>query len=258
MGVFRMRLAHKVALVTGAGSGIGEAIVRLFAKEGAAVAVADCDAEGGARVADEVVRLGGRGFFVETDVSKAEDCARLVAETVQRLGQLDVACNIAGVGLVGTVPSTSEADWNRLLDVNLTGTFLVCKAVLNHMIERKAGNIVNMSSVGGVVGLKARAAYCAAKGGVIALTKCMALDHVTDGVRVNCICPGTVDTPWIRRRLQECTNPEAEMEALRSRQPMGRLGRPEEIAMAALYLASDESAFVTGTALIVDGGMTAG
>jgi 2-keto-3-deoxy-L-fuconate dehydrogenase len=238
------RFTGKRALVTGAGSGIGEAVARGLHAEGADVLLADLRGDAAEAIASE---LGERATSVALDV-RDEDAIRNVT------GDVDVLANVAGIGSTTSAPETSLDVWEDVFAVNSRGTFLCCKHAIPAMVARGGGSIVNMASVAGLVGLRNRAAYCASKGAVIALTRALAVDHVADGVRVNAVCPGTVDSPWVRRLVEEV---EESLDALRARQPMGRLGGVDEIATAVLYLASDEAAFVTGTAFVIDGGLTA-
>jgi NAD(P)-dependent dehydrogenase (short-subunit alcohol dehydrogenase family) len=248
------RFSAKVVLVTGAGSGIGRATALAFAREGASVAAADISPAKAASVVAQAVAAGGRALAVVCDVSRPEDCARAVRETEAALGPLDVLVNNAGVGATGTVLTTDETTWDRLMAVNVKGAYLMSRAALAVMVPRKRGVIVNAGSIAGVRAVADRAAYVTTKFAVVGLTKAMALDHVGDGIRVNAVCPGTTMTPWIDERLKEAPDPDAAMAALVARQPMGRLGTPEEMAAAYLFLASDESSFTTGSTLLVDGG----
>ncbi len=239
-------LSGRVALVTGAGSGIGAATARRFAEEGTTVVGGDLRREA-------VEELGPGIVPVELDVRDESSVMRAV-ERAEALGGIDVLVNVAGIGSTTSAPETPLAVWNDVMAVNAGGTFLCCKHAIPPMAARGRGAIVNVASVAGLVGLRNRAAYCASKGAVIALTRALAVDHVGDGIRVNAVCPGTVDSPWVRRLVEEAGE---SLDALRARQPIGRLGTPEEIADAILYLAGDSAAFVTGTALVIDGGLTA-
>jgi meso-butanediol dehydrogenase / (S,S)-butanediol dehydrogenase / diacetyl reductase len=239
------RFTGKRALVTGAGSGIGEAVARGLHAEDAEVLLADVRAEPVEAIAAE---LGERATAVALDVRDEDAVRRAVS------ADLDVLANVAGIGSTTTAPETALDTWEDVFAVNARGTFLCCKHAIPAMVARGGGAIVNMGSVAGLVGLRNRAAYCASKGAVIALTRALAIDHVGDGVRVNAVCPGTVDSPWVRRLVDDVGE---SLDALRARQPMGRLGAPDEIAAAVLYLASDDAAFVTGTAFVIDGGLTA-
>jgi len=250
----KQRFTGRVVLVTGAGSGIGRATALAFATEGAAVAVNDAVAGKAEAVAEEARVAGGQAVAVPADVARDAECRRIVEQTEAKLGPLDILINNAGVGASGTVLTTEEAVWDRLVAVNLKGTFLMSRAALRAMVPRRRGVIVNAGSIAGLRAVADRAAYVATKFGIVGLTRAMALDHVKDGIRVNAVCPGTTLTPWIDERLKEAPDPDAAMAALVARQPMARLGTSEEMAAAYLFLASDESSFTTGTTLTVDGG----
>lgn len=229
-----------VALVTGAASGIGRATALELAARGWEVVGLD--------------RAAGEGVDHVADVTDGDAVARAVAQ----IGRVDLLANVAGVGSTQNVIETPPEVWDAVFAVNVRGIFNTCRAVLPGMVQRGSGVVVNAASIAGLVGLRDRAAYCASKGAVIALTKAMAIDHVGDGIRVNCVCPGTVETPWVGRLIDGAPDPAATRAALIARQPMGRLGRAEEVAKAIAYLASDDAAFVTGTELVIDGGLVAG
>jgi NAD(P)-dependent dehydrogenase (short-subunit alcohol dehydrogenase family) len=248
-----MRLKDKVAIVTGSGAGIGRAIATTFARERARVVVADMDEEAGRETVAAIHAGGGEASFARTDVSQVEDTQRLVETALSAYGRLDILVNNAGVYTRGDVLSTSVETWNRLLSINLTGVFLCCKAAIPALRQAGGGAIVNISSsVGWQYAAPGIAAYAASKFGVTGLTKAMACDHLPENIRVNCICPGPTDTPLIR----SSRSPE-DLVAFMEAQPIGRLGSPDEIAAAALFLASDEASFVTGVAFPVDGGQAA-
>ena len=249
-----VRLRDKVVIITGAASGIGKATAILFAEHGAKVVVADIDIHGGNQTVANIKAKNNEAIFTHTDVTISEDTEQMVEATVKTYGKLDVLFNNAGIAMRLPVADLSEADWHRCLDVNLTGVFLCAKAAIPAMKQNGGGSIINMSSIYGLVGADVRAAYVASKGAVTNLTRGMALDYAEDNIRVNCICPGFVETPLVAGVVKD---PE-EYQKLANKHPMRRLGQPEEIAYGALYLASDESAFVTGIALSIDGGYTAG
>jgi 2-keto-3-deoxy-L-fuconate dehydrogenase len=238
------RFTGRRALVTGAGSGIGAAVARSLHAGGADVVLADVRA---GPVEELAADLAERATGIPLDV-RDEDAVR------DAVGEVDVLANVAGIGSTTTAPDTPLELWEDVFAVNARGTFLCCKHAIPGMAARGGGSIVNIASVGGLVGLRNRAAYCASKGAVIALTRALAVDHVKEGVRVNAVCPGTVDSPWVRRLVEEVGE---SLDDLRARQPMGRLGTPDEIAEAVAYLASDDAGFVTGTAFVIDGGLTA-
>jgi NAD(P)-dependent dehydrogenase (short-subunit alcohol dehydrogenase family) len=243
-------LTGKRALVTGAGSGIGAAIAETFARAGAHVFVTDVQTDTAAATASRITAAGGSAAPMALDVRDEAACTAMAAAT----GPLDVLVNNAGIGHVGTALTTTAEDLDRLYAVNVRGMLNVTKAYLPEMIARRKGAIVNMASVAGLVGIRDRLAYATTKFAVVGLTKCMALDHAADGVRVNCICPGRVETPWVAERIKAYPDPKRAYEEMAATQAMGRMGTPEEIAAAALYLASDAASFVTGSAFAIDGG----
>jgi NAD(P)-dependent dehydrogenase (short-subunit alcohol dehydrogenase family) len=249
-----MRLAERVALITGATSGIGRATALLFAREGARLTLTGRNEERGHAVAAEIRAAGGRAFFLPSDVRRESDCRSAVERAIAEYGRLDILFNNAGVFFPNTAIECSEDEWDAQVDTSLKGAFLMSKYALPHMIRQGRGSIIHNSSGWGIVGGDRAVAYCAAKGGLVLLAKAMAIDHGRQGVRVNCICPGDVDTPMLpedarlrgmewRTYLAGCAN-----------RPRGRIGTAEEIANAVLFLASDESSFMTGAALVVDGG----
>jgi len=242
-------LNNKTAFVTGGASGIGAAIAEHFAQAGARVWIADRDETNGRAVA---AKIGGK--FIGLDVASETACA----EAAKTVGATDVLANVAGIGHVGALPNTTAADLDRLYAVNVRGIFNCCKAFVPAMLERKSGSVINMASIAGVIAVRDRLAYTAIKFAVVGLTKALALDHSHTGVRFNCICPGRVETPFVLERLKEYPDPQAAYREMSSTQLNGRMIRPGEIAAAALYLAADESAMVTGSALMIDGGWSAG
>ena len=253
-----MRLANQVALITGGTSGIGRATALLFAREGARVSITGRDESRGREVVQGIEQVGGEALFTAGDVRVAADCERVVQSTLEAFGRVDLLFNNAGVYYPSTILGCSEEEWDTTIDVSLKGTFLMSKLVLPSMIEQGRGVIINNSSGWGVSGGQKAASYCAAKGGVVLLTKAMAIDHGSQGIRVNCICPGDVDTPMlVEDARQQGMTWEDYLEQASDR-PLERIGKPEEIASAALFLASDDSSFMTGATLVVDGGGTAG
>ncbi len=248
------RLGDKRAVVTGAANGIGRAIALRLAEEGARVLLADVDDGAAEAVAAE---MDGETLVQNTDVTKAADVEALVGRVVSEWGGLDVMVNNAGVGVAGTAPTTTEQEYGFVMDVCVRGTFLGMKYAIPAIRDSGGGSVINMSSVAALVGIVDRAVYSAAKGAILAMTRASAIDHVGDGVRVNCIAPGTVDTPWVARITSGYDDPEEARANMRARQPHGRLVTPEEIAAMAAYLASDESASVIGACMVVDGGVTA-
>jgi NAD(P)-dependent dehydrogenase (short-subunit alcohol dehydrogenase family) len=255
------KLAGKVALVTGGTSGIGAATATLFAAEGANVVVTGRRTGLGEKTVKTLVKFGVRGAYVEADHTKLEDCERSVSETVRQFGRIDILFNNAGVVMRGTAESTSEEDWASLMKLNLTAVWRMSRLVLPHMRAQGGGVIVNNASDWGVVGAENALAYAVSKAAVVQLTRCMALDHAAENIRVNAVCPGdTFVQRWIEKGYFEAADPvtleQAKADAA-SGLPMGRFGQPEEIARAVLFLASTDSSFMTGQTLVVDGGNTA-
>ena len=253
-----IELRGEIALVTGAGSGIGRAIAATFARAGATVHVADLELGAAETSVAAIVADGGRAIAHRLDVRDRDACNALGEHIRERDGHLDVLVNNAGVGHVGTLLTTTLEDLDRVHDVNVRGTFNVTKAFLAGMVARRRGKIVNLASIGGVVAVRDRLAYCATKFAIVGLTKCIALDHARDGIRCNAICPGRVETPFVAARLAEYADPAATRREMEATQAIGRMGTPDEIAHAALYLASDAADFVTGTTFLIDGGWSAG
>jgi NAD(P)-dependent dehydrogenase (short-subunit alcohol dehydrogenase family) len=251
-----VRLPDKVCLITGAGSGIGRASAVLFAQEGASIAAADIDRAAAAETVETIESAGGRARAYEVDVADEASTQRLAADVVADFGRIDVLFNNAGIAGVGVLHETTLELWERVMAVNVRGVFLVAKAVLPSMIAAGRGSIINMSSAIAEIGLANRAPYAASKGAVLSLTRQMQADYAPHGIRVNALLPGTIHTPFVDRYLAESyDDPAAGLEAIKKRQLTGELGRPEDVAFAALYLASDESRFVLGSGLYVDGGV---
>jgi NAD(P)-dependent dehydrogenase (short-subunit alcohol dehydrogenase family) len=253
-----MRLKDKVALITGGTSGIGTATAIRFAKEGAKVAITGRDVNRGERVVQEIVANGGEAIFVQSDVCLADDCRNAVDRTLERFGKIDVLFNNAGVFHPKTIPDCTEEEWDETIDSSLKGAFLMSKYTLPSMIKQGSGSIIHTSSGWGILGGDKAAAYCAAKGGLVVMAKAMAIDHGPDGIRVNCVCPGDVLTPMLHDDARKRGMDWDDYASGGADRPLGRIGTVDEIADAVVFLASDESSFVTGESLVVDGGGVAG
>ncbi len=247
-------LQRRVALVTGAASGIGRAVAAALAQAGARVALLDVDTEGAVAATRDIERDGGHAVFLHCDVSRSADCAAAVHQVVEQFGRLDIVVNNAGIIRRADVVELPEADWDRVMAVNAKSVFLLSKYAVPVMKRAGRGAIVNISSGWGLVGGPRAVAYCASKGAVVQLTKAMAIDHGPSGIRVNCVCPGDTDTGMLRNEARELGEPIDRFLAEAADRPLGRIGRPDEIAQAVLYLVSDAASFVTGTTLVVDGG----
>ncbi|RPI75962.1 MAG: glucose 1-dehydrogenase [Ignavibacteriales bacterium] len=248
------RLKNKKAVVTGGASGIGKAIVERFIDEGAKVVIADIDENSAKNLSQ---KFKENSFYFKVDVSLSEEVKKLISFAELKLGGLDIMVNNAGIGAAATVEFTDEKVWDNLMNINLKGTFLGMKYSVPAIRRNGGGSIINISSIAALVGLPERAAYSAAKGGIVSLTKSAAIDYVSENIRINCIAPGTTDTPWIKRITDSQPDPIKAKESMLARQPHGRLVTPEEIAAMAAYLASDEAASIIGAVMVVDGGMTA-
>jgi len=251
-------LDRKVALVTGGASGIGRATAQLFAREGASVVITDLNEQAGNATVEEISRQSGRAIFQPADVTNSNDCQRVVDRTLREFGRIDVLFNNAGIIRRTSILDLTEDDWDRVMDVNVKSIFLMSRLVVPIMAKAGGGVIVNMASGWGLAGGARAAAYCASKGAVVLLTKSMAIDHGPQNIRVNCLCPGDTDTGMLRQEASQLGEEESGFLRASAQRPLGRMGKVEEIAQAALYLASDASSFVTGTALVVDGGGLAG
>ncbi|HET7441183.1 MAG TPA: glucose 1-dehydrogenase [Terriglobales bacterium] len=252
------RLENKIAIITGAASGIGRATALLFAREGASVLIADLNERAGRDVQTEISNHGGSALFEGADVTRDADCRRIVELAFRELGGLHILFNNAGIIRRASITELSEEDWDRVMAVNVKSMFLMSRHAIPVMAKCGGGSIINMASGWGLAGGPRAAVYCASKGAVVLLTKAMAVDHGPQKIRVNCICPGDTDTAMLRNEAQQLGEPSERFLAEAAHRPLGRVGKPEEIAQAALYLASDASSFVTGTALVVDGGGLAG
>ena len=251
-----MRLKDKVAIITGAAAGIGRASALLFAQEGASIAAVDLDRAGCEVVASKIVQAGGRAVAIAGDVSQAKDVQGMVSRTREQFGKVDILFNNAGIVPHGKIHETTEAEWDRAMAINLKSMYLLCHEVVPLFLRQGGGVILNTSSATALRSVVDRAAYNASKAAVLALTRSMALDYVQNNIRVNCLCPGTIDTPSLTQRLASFADPAEARRQFIARQPMGRLGTAEEVAQAALYLVSDEAGFVTGTAFSIDGGFS--
>ncbi|MBO3803017.1 MAG: SDR family oxidoreductase [Candidatus Brockarchaeota archaeon] len=254
----RKSLDGKVALITGGASGIGKATALLFAREGSAIVVVDLNEKDGQAVVKKITDDGGKALFVRCDVTKAADCQLAVQQAVAQFGRLDILFNNAGIIRRASVVDTSEEEWDRVMATNVKSVFLLSKCAIPIMAKAGGGVIINTASGWGIVGGRNAASYCASKGAVVLLTKAMALDHGEQNIRVNCICPGDTDTPMLRNEARQLGISEEQFLSESARRPLRRIGKPEEIAEAVLFLASDASSYVTGTALVVDGGGLAG
>jgi NAD(P)-dependent dehydrogenase (short-subunit alcohol dehydrogenase family) len=250
-------LNNKCALITGGASGIGRATAELFAKEGAAVVITDINTELGKQVEHEIQQAGGKAVFVACDVTRAEDCQHAVQVAVEQFGRLDILFNNAGMIRRADVLDTSEAEWDRVMDVNVKSIFLMSKYAVPVMAKQGGGAIVNTGSGWGIKGGRNAVSYCASKGAVVNMTRAMAIDHGPLNIRVNCVCPGDTDTPMLHNEAIQVGQPDAQFMAEAAERPLNRYAQPIEIAQSVLYLASDAASFVTGAILAVDGGGTA-
>jgi len=253
-----MRLRGRNTLITGGAGGIGRATAELFAREGSAVSVVDLNQEAGQQVVREISSAGGRAIFEQADVTSASDCRRVVTRTVSEFGDIQILFNNAGIIRRASVVEITAADWDAVMAVNVRSIFLMCREVIPIMARAQGGSVINTASGWGLAGGARAAAYCASKGAVVLMTKAMAIDHGRQNIRVNCICPGDTDTAMLRGEARQLGESEDRFLYQSANRPLGRIGEPAEMAQAALYLASDASSFVTGSALIVDGGGLAG
>lgn len=254
-----MRIAGKIALITGSASGIGKGSALLFAQEGATVIVNDLDMVKGEATVKEITQAGGKAVFIQADVTDPASVQAMVTEIIEQFGQVDVLFNNAGISGVGALHEVESDVWDRVMNVNIRGVYLPSKYVLPHMMERKSGSIINMSSCVAEIGLAKRASYSATKGAVLALTKSMQVDYAPYHIRVNALLPGTILTPFVENYLNNSyEDPDTAIGSIKKRQLSGELGRPEDVAFAALFLASDESKFMMGSPLYIDGGVVFG
>jgi NAD(P)-dependent dehydrogenase (short-subunit alcohol dehydrogenase family) len=247
-------LEGKRAIITGGASGIGRATAKLFSEEGAAVAIADLNDADGLALADQIGDNGGKAIYLHCDVTNADDCQQAVETTVEELGGLDILFNNAGIIRRADVLGTREADWDQVMAVNVKSVFLMSKFALPVMVQAGGGTIINSGSGWGLKGGGKAVAYCASKAAVVNMTRAMAIDHGPQNIRVNCVCPGDTDTPMLRGEAQQLSQDEDRFMAEAAERPLGRFGEPSEVAQAVLFLASEASSYVTGAALVVDGG----
>jgi NAD(P)-dependent dehydrogenase (short-subunit alcohol dehydrogenase family) len=252
-----MRFKQKVVTVTGSAMGIGEESALAFAREGAMVALVDIDKEKADSVAESIIALGGSAYVCLADVSDESQVRKMVTEVVSKWGRMDILVNNAGIYFQANVIDTPLEVWNRIIGVNLTGAFLCTKYAAEEMRKKGSGVIVNVASEAGLIGIKGQVVYNVSKGGMIQLTRSCAVDLAQFGVRVNCVCPGTTETPLVREAVNSARDPVAARRVLEEVRPLNRLGRPDEIASAILYMASDEAGYATGAILSIDGGSTA-
>ena len=251
-------LNDKVAIITGGASGIGRATALLFSREGATVAIVDIDEPNGQAVVQSIVKGGGKAVFLHCDATSASECQQAVGKVVKELGKIDILFNNVGIIRRASVVDTTEEEWDKVMDTNVKSAFLFSKNVVPNMVKNGSGIIINTASGWGLVGGYKAASYCASKGAVVLLTKAMAIDHGPQNIRVNCICPGDTETPMLYSEARQLGVDKEEFLAEATQRPLQRIGKPEEIANAALFLASDASSYITGTALVVDGGGLAG
>lgn len=250
-----MRFKDKIVIVTGSGAGIGRAAAIAFAREGAKVVVNSASEGSGSETLALIKASGGEGIFLQGDVSNPSDVERIVKETAETYGSIDVLVNNAGVVIGGRADNTTSEDWDKMMDINAKGTFLMMKEVIPHMLKKQQGVIVNNASIAAQKGLKNRFGYSASKGAVLAMSRSVAAEYIDQGIRCNIVCPGTIMTPSLQYRIDSAANPEAERAAFFARQPIGRLGTPEEVAEAILFAADDAVSFMTAEVISVNGGM---
>lgn len=253
-----MKLKEKTVIITGAGSGIGKETAILFAKEGATVVVNDLNRASGQKTVEEINSNQGSAIFIQGDITEAKDVEHLVEETIDRFGRIDILFNNAGISGVGKLHEIEEEQWEKVLHVNVTGVYLVSKYVIPYMMKQQSGSIINMSSCIAEIGLADRASYAASKGAVLSLTKSMQVDYAPYNLRINALMPGTIYTPFVEDYISKSANPEETIITIKKRQLGGDLGKPIDVAHAALFLASDESKFIMGSPIYVDGGVVHG